>query len=125
MTQLMMSYDMLARNVILLRPTRDNLDIITEENILNNNKVSLIFFIVTLLLFFLISGVYFLYLNIYRKFRFEQNQNHFKIYEMVPQHMILSLDHYYSQYYEHYVIRKNRIENVSEKRKENNDEYSL
>ena len=58
-----------------------------------------------------------LYTNIYRKFRFDQNENHIQLYQMVPPDILKSLGDYYAAYYKYYVIGKLRIDSSLDEEK--------
>jgi len=47
--------------------------------------------IITLVSLFLVSGIYGFYVNNYKNFRFYQNYNHIKLYQMIPDEILKNL----------------------------------
>lgn len=111
------SFRLLNMNTPQLRIVRDYLTSITEGTLEKNDKFNTIYLIVSLVFFVFFSSIFGLYINSYFKYRFDQNEDHLQLYQMIPADVLRSLTDYYAAYYKHYVMGKLRIDSSLDEEK--------
>lgn len=111
------SFKLLSLNAAQLKIVRDYLTSITDGTLAKNDRFNTTYLIVSLVLFVIFSVSFAFYVNNYRKFRFDQSEDHIQLYQMIPADVLKQLGDYYAAYYKHYVMGKLRIDSCLDEEK--------
>ncbi len=78
-------FDLINLHDHQIKLIREGIAEFTESKNVANNTFNRNYLIITLVLFFIVSGAYGYYINNHRSFRFHQQEDHIKLYQMIPQ----------------------------------------